>query len=58
MYCKEVIYNDIDPNKLEYCKKNAQTYNCDDNIKFINSDYLEIDEKLKVKNKIKLNIYI
>ena len=47
-YCNKVYAIDIDPNKIEICKNNTQVYQCEDNIEFILSDYLMMENKIKV----------
>lgn len=47
-YCKTVYAIDIDPVKIQICKNNAKVYKCADNIKFILSDFMEMEGKIKV----------
>lgn len=38
---------DIDPTKINYAKHNAKLYNVEKNIEFVESDYLELNEKFQ-----------
>ena len=49
-FCKGVIYNDLDPKKVEFCKRNTNTYNCKENIQYLNFDFLELKDKIKVSS--------
>ena len=50
-FCSKVYAIDIDPKKIDICKNNCKIYNCKDNIYFIESDFLKIEQykPLKVK---------
>ena len=48
-YCSEVFAIDIDPKKIEICKNNCKIYNCEDNIHFIECDFLKIEEYKPIK---------
>lgn len=43
-FCKHVYAIDINPDKIKICKKNCEIYNCEDNISFIECDFLKIDQ--------------
>ena len=48
-YCSKVYAIDIDPKKIEICKNNCKIYNCEDNIYFIECDFLKIEEYKPIK---------
>ncbi len=48
-YCTEVFAIDIDPKKIEICKNNCKIYGCEDNIHFIEHDFLKIEQYQKIK---------
>ncbi|XP_050547220.1 trimethylguanosine synthase-like [Daktulosphaira vitifoliae] len=47
MKYKKVIAIDIDPNKLEFAKKNAEIYGVRDKIEFIEDDFFTLAKDLK-----------
>ena len=48
-YCSKVYAIDIDPKKLEICKNNCKIYGCEDNIDFIECDFLKIEQYEPIK---------
>ena len=50
-YCSKVYAIDIDPKKIEICKNNCKVYNCENNIYFIECDFLKIEEYKPIKVK-------
>ena len=48
-YCSKVYAIDIDPKKIEICKNNCKIYNCQNNIYFIEYDFLKIEEYQPIK---------
>ena len=48
-FCSKVYAIDIDPKKIEICKNNCKIYNCEDNIYFIECDFLKIEEYKPIK---------
>ena len=42
-YCQHVYAIDIDPIKIELCKNNTKVYECRNNIEYICSDFLKIN---------------
>ena len=48
-YCSKVYAIDIDPKKIEICKNNCKIYNCQNNIYFIECDFLKIEQYQPIK---------
>ena len=48
-YCSKVYAIDIDPKKIEICKNNCKIYNCQNNIYFIEYDFLKIEQYQPIK---------
>ena len=46
--CSQIYYNEIDEKKVNFCKNNCKVYECPENVIFLNFDYLELKDKLKV----------
>ena len=46
-YCSQVYAIDISESTLNMCKNNCKVYHCENNIKFIHSDFLEMKNKIK-----------
>ena len=50
-FCKKIYAIDIDKPRLDICKNNCKVYNCKDNIEFILSDFLLMENSPIFKNK-------
>ena len=46
-YCSKVYAIDLFKDKLDICKNNCKVYNCQNNIEFIHSDFLQMKNKIK-----------
>lgn len=48
-FCQKVYYNELDENKVSFCRNNCKVYDCDENIEFINEDFLKLKYQINVK---------